>query len=481
MPWGNFLFVLGHLFIVHVSEQMQDTFDVNVIDITGAQMVLCMKLSAFGWNVYDGTLPESKLSEFQIDRAVREHPPLIDFLAYAFFFPSLLTGPSYDYTEFQRWIDLSMFDVTVNDPKRGRSVKRRIPRSGRVATRHLVQGILWIVLWTQSTRFVTLEFAQSKDFMSISFIARIFYLYLLGFSQRLKFYGAWCISEGACILSGLGFNGKTKSGKYKWDRVRNIDSWAFETGQNTHTMLAAWNMNTNKWLKNYVYLRVTPKGRKPGFRSTLATFIVSAVWHGTRPGYYLTFVGGAFFQSIGKLFRRNIRPIFLQPDGVTPGPFKFYYDVASFLVTQLAMGYMVQPFILLDLKPSLALWASVYFYVHVAIALVIFLFQGPPKNKVLAYPRSLQPVALKPSDKIKMDSMRLKQIKQDIELLTSQTSLGIPQPDFDQMDDEIKDAIREWEDLKADVLEELDTLRNISHSPALPPVAERADGVTKND
>ena len=31
-------------------------------------------------------------------------------------------------------------------------------------------------------------------------------------------------------------------------------------------------MNTNRWLKNYVYLRVTPKGKKPGFRSSMSTF-----------------------------------------------------------------------------------------------------------------------------------------------------------------------------------------------------------------
>lgn len=142
-----------------------------------------------------------------------------------------------------------MFDVTINDPVKGRRTKRRIPRSGRVAARKAAQGIAWIVLWTQITKYFSLEFAQSPDFANMFIIKQMFYLWVLGFTYRLKYYGAWFISEGACILSGLGFNGKTKDGKYKWDRVQNVDPVTFETGMNSRTLLEAWNQNTNKWLK----------------------------------------------------------------------------------------------------------------------------------------------------------------------------------------------------------------------------------------
>lgn len=418
MPWVNFAFVMGHLLLNHLEEQFfaEDLDFVNVIGITGAQMVLCMKLSSFGWNVYDGSLKQETLTDFQRDRAVKEHPPLIDFLAYAFFFPSLLTGPSYDYNEFQRWIDLSMFDsIGKSDEQTKKRRKRKIPRSGHVATLKLLEGIFWIVLWTQVTaRFVNLETAQSKDFMTkYSFIGRCFYLYALGFTYRLKYYGAWAISEGACILSGLGFNGKV-GGKYKWDRVRNVNPWRFETGQNTFTLLESWNMNTSKWLKNYVYLRVTPKGKKPGFKSTVATFITSAMWHGTRPGYYLTFITGSLFQSLGKTFRRNIRPIFLQADGVSPGPYKPLYDVVCFLVTQLAFGFAVQPFVLLDLKPSLEIWSTVYFFVFIFIAIFWFLFHGPYKKFVIRTLKAYHPK--------KVDT------KDDRE---NSIPLGVPQPAVD--------------------------------------------------
>jgi lysophospholipid acyltransferase len=111
----------------------------------------------------------------------------------------------------------------------------------------------------------------------------------------------WTLAEGACILSGIGYNGfDTTTGKVFWNRLENIDPWKLETAQNSYAYLGNWNKNTNHWLRNYVYLRVTPKGKKPGFRSSMATFTTSAFWHGFYPGYYFAFVLGSFVQTVAK-------------------------------------------------------------------------------------------------------------------------------------------------------------------------------------
>ena len=53
-----------------------------------------------------------------------------------------------------------------------------------------------------------------------------------------------------------------------------------------------------------VYVRLTPKGKKPPFRALLVTQIVSGIWHGLFPGYAMFFVGSAFmFQSAKVIFR----------------------------------------------------------------------------------------------------------------------------------------------------------------------------------
>jgi lysophospholipid acyltransferase len=126
-------------------------------------------------------------------------------------------------------------------------------------------------------------------------------MYMVTMVARFKYYAVWSLTEGACILTGLGYRGVDPvTGKVMWDRLKNIDPWAVETAQNPRGYLAGWNMNTNNWLRNYVYLRVTPRGKKPGFRASLITFGTSAFWHGFYPGYYMTFVLASLIQTAAK-------------------------------------------------------------------------------------------------------------------------------------------------------------------------------------
>ena len=224
-----------------------------------------------------------------------------------------MTGPSFDFAEYRRWVTLTMFDVKVPDPKSptGKKRRRKIPHSGIPASFKLAEGSFWLVMHVLFTSWYSVHYALSDEFLKYSFLRRylrvltpsnfrLWYLQPLGFSHRLKYYGVWQMAEGACILSGIGFNGYNPDGSLRWDRVTNVSPMAFETAQNNKELLEAWNQNTNKWLRNYVYLRVTPRGKKPGFRSAMATFTTSAVWHGFYPGYYLTFVSAGFIQTCGK-------------------------------------------------------------------------------------------------------------------------------------------------------------------------------------
>ncbi len=124
----------------------------------------------------------------------------------------------------------------------------------------------------------------------------------MGLVARFKFYAVWSLTEGACILAGLGYNGV---GPRHRPRVVGIACRTSGPGvsrrpQNSRAYLENWNIKTNTWLRNYVYLRVTPRGKKPGFRASLVTFTTSAFWHGMYPGYYLSFVLASFIQTLAK-------------------------------------------------------------------------------------------------------------------------------------------------------------------------------------
>jgi hypothetical protein len=102
----------------------------------------------------------------------------------------------------------------------------------------------------------------------------------------MRFYCAWKLTSGVCNLIGFGFSGPSSDGKRidEWGRGDNVDIVGFELASNPRNLLAAWNKKTAAWLRRFTYLRmVQPNGsRKPGAAAALATFIVSAFWHGFR-------------------------------------------------------------------------------------------------------------------------------------------------------------------------------------------------------
>jgi lysophospholipid acyltransferase len=346
-------------------------------------MVLVMKLTAFCWNVADGRLPEKDLSDLQKERSIKQLPSFLDFAGYVLFFPSLFAGPAFDYVEYRRWIETTMFMVPAGtDPSKMPPTrkKRKIPRSGTPAAWKAAAGVFWIMLFLKFSGWYYPELLTGDKYMTFGFFHRVWLLHMLGVTLRLKYYAVWSLTEGACILSGLGYKGVDPvTGKISWDRLRNVSPCGVESAQNTRAYLGNWNINTNNWLRNYMYLRVTPRGKKPGFRASMATFVTSALWHGFYPGYYLTFVLASFVQNVARNFRRYFRPFFINPTTSKPISSKIYYDIFSYLVTQLAFSFTIVPFILLTLPASFFVWSCVYFYAVIGTALSTAFFASPAK------------------------------------------------------------------------------------------------------
>ncbi|KAI5241505.1 MBOAT family protein-like protein [Aureobasidium subglaciale] len=454
MPWVGFVFLMGHMSVNHIYRQMAD--DPSSVDITGAQMVLVMKLTAFCWNVYDGSLPEATLTDHQKDRALRKLPGLLDYAGFVLFFPSLFAGPAFDYVDYRRWIETTMFELPAGvDPSKAPPTRkqRKIPRSGTPAAWKAAYGLLWILAFLQFSGYYYPDFLLSDGYKEYGIFRRVWVMHMLGLTTRMKYYGVWSLTEGACILSGIGFKGiDPKTGKADWNRLQNVKPLAIELAQNSHAYLGNWNINTNMWLRNYVYLRVTPKGKKPGFRASMATFVTSAFWHGFYPGYYLAFVLASFVQNSAKSesstfqmsknngadfveldSRRLIRPFFMSADGTKELPSKRYYDVFTWLVTQLAFSFTVAPFIFLSFSSSLLVWQRVYFYTIIAVSASSLFLLTPGKQFLQKKVKKHS----KPSEE---------QVRKSLEKEARSPTLGLPDDPgraWDEMVEEIMSEIQE--------------------------------------
>ncbi|RIB14495.1 MBOAT, membrane-bound O-acyltransferase family-domain-containing protein [Gigaspora rosea] len=397
-PWGPklvFLFVLGHLSINHLFRQWNKV-SLERYDPTGPHMVLVMKLTSFAFNVYDGRRPIKELTPHQQSKSIPSLPSLLEFLGYIFFFGGFLIGPSFDFMEYRRFVNMEMYriDKTDNNEKHkfikddGKLSKRSlyvIPNGFIPAMRKLVTGLLLIVCLVTFGGKYPFEWTLSEEYKNLSFVNRLWYVQVAAFCARFRYYVIWLLAEGSCILSGIGFNGYDGNGYVKWNRVTNIDIIGYETADNIKQLLESWNMNTNKWLKNYVYLRVTQPGQKPDFFSTITTFGISAIWHGFYPGYYLTFITGAFVQNLHRKIHRTVRPIFLTNRFAQ---YKPLYNFLGWLTTQIIINYLVVSFMLLTLENSLYVWKLIYFCGHVIIILAnVFFWLGAGKfcKRIIAF------------------------------------------------------------------------------------------------
>ncbi|KAK3048877.1 Lysophospholipid acyltransferase [Extremus antarcticus] len=430
MPWIGFVWLMGHMSVSHIYRQMVN--DPSLVDITGAQMVMVMKLSAFCWNVWDGKQKQADLTDAQKERMLTGLPSALDYAGFVAFFPALMAGPAFDYVDYHRWLNTTMFDLPAGiDPMKAPATRKRrkIPRSATPAMFKMASGLGWILLFLQLSKYYGSTVLLSDEYMGYNFFRRVFQMYMMNFVARMKYYGVWSLTEGSCILSGIGYQGvDPKTGKARWDRLTNIKPAGVELAQNSHAYLGNWNINTNHWLRNYIYLRVTPKGKKPGFRASMATFVTSAFWHGFEPGYYMTFVLASFIQNVAKNARRLLRPFFLTSDGKTPNKYKPYYDIFTWFVTQLAFCFVTTPFILLSIHDSMLAWTRVYFYCVIGVTACSVFLVTPGK------------AWLQRKVKARVGRPELKRGESQ-----EGTTLGVPSEpgqEFDEMVDEIMEEVK---------------------------------------
>lgn len=263
------------------------------------------------------------------------------------------------------------------------------PPPGRLieAAKQLVIGIFFLgifAIYASDWDFSALIYPAHEGGVSTKpFFWRAWYAVVASFMARTKYYGIWTLANAACILSGLSYNGlapvtpgsrgSNVAPRTKWDRCQNVDVLGVELAQNWKELLDHWNMNTNIWLRNNVYKRVAKRGRKPGFKSTMFTFLTSAFWHGVAPGYYIAFIMGGFCQSVARSLRKSLRPrIFRNPS--QKGDLKSFdsikslsaqqaiYVFLSIVAVHATVSHAAMAFVLLDVKRTLLGWASLYFY-----------------------------------------------------------------------------------------------------------------------
>lgn len=417
-PWKNVQYIslissLAFLSYAHLTRQILD-YGGYVLDISGPFMIAVQKITSLGFCLHDGGyLRDKKLkqqenysnnnnnnncdyddndvvnSEGRIlspdrfnnwrDKAIETESSVIDhngdskkrqekiieerrryavsetlkfneFMGYFFHFPSVLCGPIVYYNDYTNFVNQPK--TKAIEPGRWFAVGKKLAISVSCAFMHLTFNPMFDVMYLRTTDFTV----RTPLYM------RFGYVLVLTMLARLKYYVAWHLGEVLSNVSGLGFNGYDEKGRPKWDLLSNMDLWKFETCFSMRDAIIAWNKTTQTWLRRTAYDRVPRKF------SVLATYTLSALWHGFYPGYYMTFLGGALFTIAARNGRRIVRPIF-QRGSILP----IVYDAITFVLTRLTIAYAAFPFVILDFQGSFDIYKSLYFSIHILSVVVILL------------------------------------------------------------------------------------------------------------
>ncbi|XP_058931557.1 lysophospholipid acyltransferase 1 isoform X3 [Kogia breviceps] len=350
-------------------------------------MIVTQKITTLAFQVHDGLGRKAEdLSTEQYRLAVKAKPSFLEYVSYLLNFLSVMAGPCNNFKEYIAFIEgrhTNMKLLEVNWKEKGFHSLPEPSPTGAVIHKLCMTLVSLLLFLTLTKTFPVTCLVGDWFVHKANFLTRLCYLYVVMQASKPKYYFAWTLADAVNNAAGFGFSGVDKNGNFCWDLLSNLNIWKIETATSFKMYLENWNIQTATWLKRVCYERVP-------WHPTVLTFILSALWHGVYPGYYFTFLTGILVTLAARTVRNNYRHYFLSSKAL-----KVVYDIVTWAVTQLAVSYTVAPFVMLAVEPTISLYKSMYFYLHIISLLIILFLPIKPQAHHQRRPQTLNSVKKK--------------------------------------------------------------------------------------
>lgn len=347
-------------------------------------MILTLKLVGLAFEVHDVAVEREK----EMKNAAKEEglglgddglelasvnlvPSLADQIHYGFNHVGLITGPYYRYST---WLGLTK--DPWNPAVAGEAAAGVCETAAGARAARLPGYVLAFLL---SGYLFPLDVTESADWHAEhGALYKMLYMLPIFFAFRMRIYSGFVLSECSCIMAGLGAypassrprpgQGPTlapvhysQGDEVNFETVHNIDEWGSDFVPSMREALRCWNMTVQHWLVLVVYKRFPVRGLR-----TAAVMLVSSVWHGVHPGYYLGLCSVPLCLAVEDLWRRRVRAR-LEPAA------QRWYDWAAWIVRMRWFDYLGMAFLLLRIDTTLMYWTSVYFVGHLSLPVLAVL------------------------------------------------------------------------------------------------------------
>jgi lysophospholipid acyltransferase 5 len=194
--------------------------------------VLTLRLIGIAFDYYDGQQNPAHLSKDQLIVCLKRCPTLLELLGHVYFPATFMVGPQFP---MKRYKFLIKGELKLSPPLH------------LVAIR-LGLGLVYTFLYVIGGKYLPVDYVVSDDFLARPLYQRLALLAVWAKINIMKYLGCWLITEGACILAGLSFNGLDEKGEAKWDGCRNVHISIYETATEYQHMILCFNTNTNAWV-----------------------------------------------------------------------------------------------------------------------------------------------------------------------------------------------------------------------------------------
>lgn len=361
--------VQGSLLLAYYYVSTAGNYD---IDWTTAQCVLALRMIGFSFDYYDGATPKEKRQTYQKTHALDKLPPLFDFLGFGYSWSGFLVGPQYSFSTYRRFI--------ADEDK---VLEHRIPVAATLTS--FLIGAAYVGLSTVGGMYAPVSGMLADDFVTAwPLWQRVMYVVVAMRVCLVRYGGIWMLTNGHCILLGIGYQ-KDSNGKVRWDGLANFLPSRFETALQIDDYVGSFNINTNLWVKEYVFKRLRFLNNK--HLSLLGSMVFLAVWHGFAPGYFFNF-GMEFLDMLAEGHLRVLLKPFSSFAEKKGGVVKAFWNLLCYLTafTMLSLGF--QAFEMKTLENSLKAYAAIgyigqivpLFLVILGIALRPLLRERKPKQ-----------------------------------------------------------------------------------------------------
>lgn len=252
------LFFIHYYKLIHFGEWASD--------VSGLIMFSFLRIWLLAFNVFDGRKSPEKLTrKVWKDCAIQSPPSILHYLAYLFTYSGLYSGPFLPIKDF-----IALNDLT--------SSSEIISRDITAGLRYEISGFLICAGYAVGVQLLPAKYILSDEFKSHNFIYRLLISIILSAIHTSRYVFAWFCAESSWrALGGAEINE---------ERISSIVPSVYYTSRKLSTLAIEWNRAIHFTLKECLHVRLIALGLPP-IVGKVASFAVSAMWHGFYSGYYL--------------------------------------------------------------------------------------------------------------------------------------------------------------------------------------------------